>query len=91
MINDPVTVDLESTLDSIMHRIGTMSYPEDAHLIRDDSRDLLKRGWLPSEIVSVQLCTEHVNKDIPEDVACARMAVIEDNVAKRLASLRNSP
>lgn len=87
MTKDPVTVDLESTLDSIMRRIGEMSYPEDAQLIRDNSKDLLKRGWMPSEIVSVQLCTEHVNKDIPEDVALARMAVIESNVAKRLASL----
>ena len=84
MINDTVTVDLETTLDLIMERIGEMSYPEDAPLIRNESKNLLRRGWLPSEIVPYQRCCEHVDKDLAEDVALARMAVIEQRVLERL-------
>ena len=87
MTNDPVTANIESTLDHIMECIGEMSYPEDAPMIRSDARNLLARGWLPNEIVAIERWTEHVDKDIPEDVALRNMAVIESNVAKRLAGL----
>lgn len=88
MINDPVTVDLESTLDSIMQRIGEMSYPEDADMIRDESRGMLKLRWLPTEIVEHMRCREEVDKELEEDVALARMAVIENRVKARLGTER---
>jgi len=84
VINDPVTVDLESTLDSIMHRIGKMSYPEDAPMIRSDAKHKIKQGWLPTEIVNYLRCHEEVDKELDEDVALARMASIRERVLKRL-------
>lgn len=84
MTKDPVTVDLESTLDSIMHRIGKMSYPEDAQLIRSEAKQRIRQGWIPDEIVRYLRCREEVDKELEEDVALARMASIWESVLKRL-------
>lgn len=84
MINDPVTVDIESTLDHIMNCIGEMSYPEDAPMIRSDAKQKIRQGWLTSEITSYLRCCEEVDKELEEDVALARMAAIRQCVLKRL-------
>lgn len=84
MTNDPVTVNIESTVDRIMERIGEMSYPEDAPMIRYDAKRMIKQGWLPAEIVGHLRCREEVDKELEEDVALARMASIRQNVLNRL-------
>lgn len=84
MTNDPVTVDIQSTLDRIMDRIGEMSYPEDAPMIRSDAKRMIKQGWIPDEIVRYLRCCEEVDKELEEDVALARMASIRESVLKRL-------
>lgn len=84
MTKDPVTVDLESTLDRIMHRIGEMSYPDDAPMIRSDAKRMIKQGWIPDEIVRYLRCREEVDKELEEDVALARMTSIRESVLKRL-------
>jgi hypothetical protein len=89
MTNDPVTVDLESTLDSIMRRIGEMSHPDCFDDVRNDAKEFIEEGWLPSEIVDHLRCREEVDKELEEDVALARMAVIEKRVEARLRAERN--
>lgn len=84
MIKDPVTVDLESTLDRIMDRIGEMSYPDDAPMIRSDAKQKIKQGWIPDEIVRYLRCCEEVDKELEEGVALARMSSIKESVLKRL-------
>lgn len=84
MTKDPVTVDIESTLDRIMDRIGEMSYPEDAPMLRYDAKRMIRQGWIPDEIVRYLRCCEEVDKDIEEDVALARMAYIRQDVLNRL-------
>lgn len=84
MINDPVSVDLKSVVDSIIHQIGPMSCPDDVDFVRLDSFRLLKRGWLPNEIIDFARCSEYVDKTIPEDIALTRMADIEKRVMMRL-------
>lgn len=89
MINDPLTADINPVLDNIMHRIGTLSYPKDEKLIRSASKSLLECGWLPSEIVEYQKCTESVDNSLDEDVALARMRAIAERVSKRTSALRS--
>lgn len=84
MTNDPVIVNIESTLDDIMHRIGEMSYPEDADLIKYEAKCMIRQGWFPDEIVSYLRCCEEVDKDIEEHVALERMAYIRQQVLNRL-------
>ncbi len=84
MTNDPITVNIESTLDHIMDCIGEMSYPEDAPMIRSDAKQKIKQGWLPAEITSYLRCCEEVDKELEEDVALARMAIIKQRVLNRL-------
>lgn len=80
----PSDVDLDSTLDTIMHQIGEMSYPEDFDIVKNECRKMLVRGILPNEIVAFQRCTENVNKDLDEAEALRRMDVIMDNIKKRM-------
>lgn len=79
---------LSHSLAKVMARLPEIPDARDFELARHAAQELLGQNWTVDEVVRYLHCLEHVDPDLPEDVALARMARIRAAVKLRMEGER---